>query len=313
MWRLPLTCRIAYLNAVFAFDPADASAVHPLSAHLAGYLFSRVDQFGVSILPSTPDKAFMLASALAKCVPVLLMPLGLAVLILLASLRSRRRALILLPIVILCVFGTPMTSDLVMRTLEDHYPFRIPGECPPSDSIFVFGGMLGLRDHGNAKPDWNGAAERFDEAITLQKSGKAPLIVFSGGPERYEGGPTEGEILRAEAIRRGVPGNSILVTQKTWNTESEARNLCALARQRDWTRVILVTSAYHMPRAALLSASCKVELVPMPVAYETPAPDTSWAYRRPEYYLLQGQALATSGTALHEYWGILLYRLFKHD
>jgi uncharacterized SAM-binding protein YcdF (DUF218 family) len=251
----------------------------------------------------------MPVSLLSKCLPILLMPFGASIILLVAALRWRRRLLVLFPALILYIFGVPVTADLVMRSLEDRYPHRSPAQCPPSDAIFVFGGMLSLRDYATVGPDWNDAADRFDKALSLYVAEKAPLVVFSGGPERYEGGPDEGEILRDEALRRGIPESAILVTRKTWNTESEAGILCTLASQRKWKRVLLVTSAYHMPRAMFLSASCKAERVPVPVAYQTPAPNTIWAFRRPEYYLPQARALATSETALHEYWGMSFYGL----
>ncbi|MFL6447749.1 MAG: YdcF family protein [Bryobacteraceae bacterium] len=249
----------------------------------------------------------MFVSVLSKCLPILLMPLGASVILLLFGLRWRRRLLTLLSLLILYVFGTPVTADLVMRSLEDRYPRRDPAQCPQSDAIFVFGGMLSLRGDGTAGPDWNEAEDRFDKALSLYVAGKAPLLVFSGGPERFEGGPDEGDMLRNEALRRGVPDTAIGVTRRTWNTESEAGILCSLARERKWKRVLVVTSAYHMPRAMLLSGKCEAERVPVPVAYQTPAPHTTWAFRRPEYYFPQGRALAMSETALHEYWGMLFH------
>jgi uncharacterized SAM-binding protein YcdF (DUF218 family) len=251
----------------------------------------------------------MSVSELSKCLPILLMPLGASVILLLFGLRWRRRLLTLLSLLILYVFGTPVTADFVMRSLEDRYAHRSPAQCPQSDAIFVFGGMLSLRGYETAGPDWNEAEDRFDKALSLYGAGKAPLLVFSGGPERFEGGPDEGDILRNEALRRGIPDSAILVTRKTWNTESEARILCSLTRERKWKRVLVVTSAYHMPRAMFLSAKCEAERVPVPAAYQTPAPHTMWAFRRPEYYLPQGRALAISEAALHEYWGMSLYAL----
>ncbi|MFL6415709.1 MAG: YdcF family protein [Bryobacteraceae bacterium] len=240
------------------------------------------------------------------------MPLGVSMLLLVvAALGSARRLFVLFPLMILYGFGVPVTADSVMRSLEDRYAHRNPADCPRADAIFVFGGMLTLRDYGTGNPEWNDAADRFEKALALYVSMKAPLVVFSGGPERYEGGPDEGEILRDEAIRRGLPKGAILVTPRTWNTDSEAKNLRLLAAERNWKRVLVVTSAYHMPRAMLVSAPCQAELVPVPVAYLTPAPNTGWAFRRPEYYFPRAHALSISETALHEYWGMWFNRLSR--
>ena len=105
----------------------------------------------------------------------------------------------------------------------------------------------------------------------------------------------------------GVPGGAIIVTHETENTEQEAGAITQIALLQRWKRVLIVTSAYHMPRAMRLSKDCLAELIPVPVAYETPDPETSWAYKRPEYFLPQAHALAISERALREYMGMLFF------
>src|ERR1700750_1704179 len=107
----------------------------------------------------------MFLSVLSKCLPILLMPLGASVILLLLGLRWRRRLLTVLSLLILYIFGAPVTADFVMRSLEDRYPHRSPTQCPQADAIFVFGGMLSLRGYGTAGPDWNVAEDLFDKRI----------------------------------------------------------------------------------------------------------------------------------------------------
>jgi uncharacterized SAM-binding protein YcdF (DUF218 family) len=192
-----------------------------------------------------------------------------------------------------------------MRSLEDRYPYRSVADCPQADAVFVFGGMLGPRDRTDGSIAWNEAAQRFDTAVRIIKAGKATTLVFSGGAIRYPGGSDEGELLKQEAIARGVPEKSLRLTGATANTKSEAAAVCLLADRMQWKRVLLVTSAYHMPRAMRLSSVCRVERVPVPIAYRTPDPSTSWAESRLDYYLPQAHALLNSELALHEYIGML--------
>ena len=107
-----------------------------------------------------------------------------------------------------------------------------------------------------------------------------------------------------------MPDGAILVTRATANTEEEANAIRMLVARKQWKRVLIVTSAYHMPRAMRLSTDCLADLTPVPVAYETPDPKTSWAYKRPEYFIPQAQALFISERALREYMGILVYTMF---
>ena len=129
-------------------------------------------------------------------VPLLFLPLGAALVLLLAALCSRKRSLIAAPFLLLALLGAPVISDRLMRSLEERFPYRSNQDCPKADAVFVFGGMLGLRAHSGGGIEWNDAAERFDRAVDLYQSGRASLLVLSGGAERYRGVPDEGELLK---------------------------------------------------------------------------------------------------------------------
>ncbi len=139
---------------------------------------------------------FMNSSVLSKCLPLLFLPLGAALLMLLAALRWRTKSLIATPLLLLSLLGMPAISNLLMSSLEDHFPYLSNEECPHADAIFVFGGMLSLRSHKGGGIEWNEAAERFYRAVDLYKAGRADVLVLSGGPETYPGGPDEGGLLK---------------------------------------------------------------------------------------------------------------------
>jgi uncharacterized SAM-binding protein YcdF (DUF218 family) len=229
---------------------------------------------------------------------------------LLAALCRRRKRLIVAPLLLLSVLGAPVISDHLMRSLEDRFSYRSNKECPKADAVFVFGGMLGPRSHQGADIEWNEAIKRFDRAVELYKTGTARVLVLSGGAGTYEGGPNEGELLKKKALALDVPDSAVIVTRRTANTEEEANAISQLVAWKHWRRVLIVTSAYHMPRAMLLSTDCLADLTPIPVAYETPDPGLSWPYKRPEYFIPQAHGLYVSERALREYMGILVYTVF---
>jgi uncharacterized SAM-binding protein YcdF (DUF218 family) len=249
----------------------------------------------------------MLSLDLNKTLPLICLPLGSTLMLLTIALRSRSRILVTTSVLILGALSTPVVADRLLRSLEDQYAYVPSTSCPAADAVFVFGGMLGPRDRTDGSIAWNEAAERFDRALDISRAGKVKLIVFSGGPERYESGPDEGNLLKEEAIRRGIPAEQVIVTGATWNTRSEASHVCRLAHELRWKRVLLVTSAYHMPRAMQLTKACVVERIAIPVAYQTSDPNTSWAERRADHYLPQGQGLLHSELALREYLGIAFH------
>src|ERR1700687_1336284 len=104
---------------------------------------------------------------LHKSLPVLILPLGASLLMLIAALRWRSRALIVTPLAVLWIFGTPAISNLLMRSLEDRYPPCAVQQCPQADVAFVFGGMLGPREQPGGDVEWNYASDRFDRALAL--------------------------------------------------------------------------------------------------------------------------------------------------
>lgn len=240
-----------------------------------------------------------------KALPLIFLPVGASLLLLAAALKWPTRVLIAAPLLLLGILSAPIVADRLLRSLEDRYPYRSVADCPRADAVFVFGGMLGPRDRADGSIAWNQAAERFDRAIRIMNDGKAGVLVFSGGPARYEGGPDEGELLKHEAITRGLAEQNVLVTGTTANTKSEAAVMCQLAAQMRWKRILLVTSAYHMARVMGLSQKCPAERIPVPVAYTTSDPSTSWEQSRFEYYLPQAEGIMHSEVALREYLGIL--------
>lgn len=251
----------------------------------------------------------MLSPDLNKTLPLLCLPVALSLALLMIALRWSRTLFIALTLLILVLFSSPAVADLLMGSLEDQYRYRPVAECPQSDAVFVFGGMLGPRDRTDGSIAWNEAAERFDRALQIVRAGKARVLVLSGGAERYPGGD-EGELLKQEAMDRGLTPKEIVVTQSTANTDQEARALSQLVALQHWKRVLIVTSAFHMARAMRLSEKCSAELIPVPVAYQTPDRRTLWAYKRLEYYIPQAEGLSISERALREYLGISFYSIF---
>lgn len=91
---------------------------------------------------------------------------------------------------------------------------------------------------------------RTDEAIRLYKSGWAPTIVFSGAALDTTG-PSNAEAMRQRAINQKVPDSAIIVEKYSRNTAENALNTSTSVSNLGYTRVILVTSAYHQRRASL--------------------------------------------------------------
>lgn len=246
-----------------------------------------------------------------KAIPVFVLPLGASILMLAAALRWRNRVLIALPLALLWILSTPVIADTVLLSLERRYTLRPNAAYPEADSVFVLGGgMLGPRDRQSDQVEWGPAADRFERAFTLCTSGRARMLVLSAG--ELGGEFSEGARLREIAIQRGLPPASIILTGQAPNTAAEAAALSQIAACLKWKRVLVVTSAVHMPRAMRLFRHCPAEIVPVPVNFLTPAPGQPQRSASVDPYLPHAEALFRSERALREYLGILFYSVVDH-
>ena len=181
-----------------------------------------------------------------------------------------------------------------------------------ADAIFALGGgVTGARDGGD-RLEWGQSADRLIRAIDLFNAGRARVLVLSAGALNDSGQITQGVRFKEIALRRGVPAESVIVTRETINTAAEADALTELASQFNWKRVLLVTSAYHMPRAMLLFRDCPAEIVPVPVNFQSVSAGTTSGFQIADY-LPNAEALFHSERACHEYLGIAVYSVFRRS
>ena len=91
---------------------------------------------------------------------------------------------------------------------------------------------------------------RAPTARELIQRGFAPRVLISGG---IDGPPyaLDALTLRRALIQDGIDPLSIDTDMASWNTGESAECVAEWAVTHQWRRVLLVTSAYHMPRAYL--------------------------------------------------------------
>lgn len=92
---------------------------------------------------------------------------------------------------------------------------------------------------------------RVRKAYQLYSEGWADLIVISGGTEDPSYGSFPASKMREELMRFGVPRKHVRLEEKSKNTREQAEEIIALAKEKDWKKLILVASHYHQFRAFL--------------------------------------------------------------
>lgn len=102
--------------------------------------------------------------------------------------------------------------------------------------------------HADAVVVLSGSPKRLPKGLALVRAGWAPLLVVSRSTD-----PTQ---LEERACAHRLDVRVLCRRADPYSTEGEARMVRALARQRGWTTVDVVTSRYHVFRARLLLRRC---------------------------------------------------------
>ena len=260
---------------------------------------------------------------LSKLLPLFVYPLGLGLLLQLVGLgaAARRRprwglGLSGAGIGLIWLFAMPLTSRQLIWGLEEQAAALTPREIPEADAVVVLGG--GLRP-ALAPRQGVEVAEGGDRLLTglrLMRDNKAPLLITSGGQGSFTTGdpaPPEAESARLLAIELGLPANRILSNPGSRTTAEEARDIGEMARERGWTRVLLVTSAFHMPRSlATFQQRSGLQVIPVACDYQLPSRRRYGGPTAGSVILgmaPDAQALHLSSLALKEHLGLMLYKL----
>jgi uncharacterized SAM-binding protein YcdF (DUF218 family) len=243
-----------------------------------------------------------------KILPLFFLPFGVVCGLVLLALWRKKWWPGLLALGVLGVCSLPLVSDRLMGWLETRYPEIPLASLQREDAVVVLGGILGPRVPGSDQTNWLDSVERFEAGVALVQAGKAGRLVFTGARFPWENRViTEGEELRKEAIARGVPAGKILVTREVDNTASEARAVAEMMKENGWKRVILVTTGWHMPRAALLFRRAGVDCVNFPVDFRR----NQKVSLNVRDFVPTAEAWQQTETAIREGYGYLFYRLFR--
>lgn len=254
---------------------------------------------------------------LSKLLPLLIYPLGLACVLLVVALICLKRrprwaaGAIALALALLLVSSNSGVSTAVIRSLEGRYQDTV--NLPEAEAIVVLGGAI--KPQFPPRP-WIDVAEEGDRVLhgaRLYLAGKAPLLVFSGGRITWGQGQSRSEAADmaelAEAL--GVPTRAILMEPDSLNTFENAAYTQVLLGDRGIERILLVTSAMHMPRALGIFKKQGFEAIPAPtdfhVARDPADPRLNTWQGRTLSLVPQTENLHYFTRALKEYIGIGIY------
>ncbi|MDN5843403.1 MAG: YdcF family protein [Alcaligenaceae bacterium] len=202
----------------------------------------------------------------------------------------------------LAFWSLPTSSLWAGGLLEQRYPYVAPAEQPQAQAIVVLGGNT-----ANGRKNWfepydqADTWQRTDTAANLYHAGKAPLVVVSGAA--LDGGQSEAKMMANALEADGIPGTNIVQEDHSLTTHQNAIYTAQLLRSLHIDRILLVTSALHMPRAMASFQKQGVTAIAAPSPPQIVVPDgPGFLFWQPDM-----RTLNASRSIIKEYLGLLVY------
>lgn len=205
----------------------------------------------------------------------------------------------------LIVLGLSPAGTLLLRPLEDRFP-QPALDGPAPDGIIVLGGAIDpVVGAARGQVSITDAATRITAGAALARRFPGAKLVYTGGSNAFVATTgSEADDARRVWVDLGIDPARIVLEGRSRNTDENARFTRDMLRPEPSQRFLLVTSAYHMPRAVGVFREARMPIVPYPVDYRTTG---TWRDLLPHSQAVVG--LRMFDVAAREWIGLVAYRL----
>lgn len=233
---------------------------------------------------------------------LLIMLLGGVVLLHTKWQRFARIAISIVGVLALLIATLPL-GQWIMSPLEERFPFPtlLPSQI---DGIIVLGGSIDSRLSAmRRQTQLNDTAERLIMAVSLARRFPEAKVVFTGG----SGSLTRQDLKEAHFAKRlfahlGFAPDRVIYEDQSRNTYENASLSQMLVNPKQGQVWLLVTSAFHMPRAVGCFRRVGWYVIPYPVDYRTKGEAANWSFA---FNLTGGMHSLAYG--MHEWLGLFFY------
>ena len=222
------------------------------------------------------------------------------------------KTLRLMPVIILvwAVFTYLSTTsplvNLVLRFYET--PYQPVAQGKTYDCALVLSGASYFDRYSQAL-QLNDAAERLTEPVILYRKGVVKKLLISGGSaSAFPPFQKEALYVRQFWLNMGIPDSAILVEAESRNTLENAqfsKNL--LQKSGAGSKILLVTSALHMPRSKYIFEKAGIRADPYPVDFMIMR-GRKWKFDLRDYLIPKSTVLSKWEALIHEWVGMLAAR-----
>jgi uncharacterized SAM-binding protein YcdF (DUF218 family) len=206
---------------------------------------------------------------------------------------------------VLLLLSSPVVVDRMMAGLESSALNTYRPEVT-YDVVVLLGGVVDVSGSTREQPAYGQNVDRLTRVFELLRQDKAKRVIISGG-RLTEGLPTEAAFLQQQLIAWGIAPERIVAESSSMNTHENAVKSAALIRADQAQSVLLVTSAFHMPRAAGCFTAAGVTFDSLPVDYRMR--DAS----RDGSMLPRAEYLGEATRVLRELVGRVVYRVLGYS
>jgi uncharacterized SAM-binding protein YcdF (DUF218 family) len=206
---------------------------------------------------------------------VLLPPASLMIMVLAGAVLIKTKyqragkGLVITGITLLYLLSTNLVSNLLISPLESDYA---PLKGPVADAravVVLTSGIQDLSHLGLGVVSDSSSLRRLVYGIKIYKKNSGMKLIIVGGradPVRPQ--VSFGRVLGDEALELGVSEDDLLIEEESKNTYEGALNLSDNFNDSEGRRVVIVTSAFHMPRSVKLYRKAGFDVIPAPTDFK---------------------------------------------
>ncbi len=259
----------------------------------------------------------------SKFLPLFIYPIGFIFFLLLLGLifarnRKFQQWVMIICFVVVYLAGNRMVSMSLAKSLEWQY-------MPVTDTqgvtvAVVLGGATEPPLFPRSMVEVNSAGDRVIYAAKLYQEGTVKTLLLSGGTISWlDDGANEEAYTPAQGMKElvmmmGVPESAIGLENYSQNTLENAEYCARILRKTGVKKIILITSAMHMPRSVKLFEAQGLDVIPAPTDYTVTKTgwEELWSGGVYEWLL---NLIPTAGnvslttSVLKEYTGMMVYRI----
>ncbi len=125
----------------------------------------------------------------------------------------------------------------------------------PADAIVVLGYGPPVAESGGPVAE---LVRRVEKGVELYKDDMAPVLIMTGGNTYKD--YYESEVMKDVAVSMGVPPEAVICERQAMSTIDNAGHTARIMDERGMESCIVVSSPYHLKRAARLFSAAGIEV-----------------------------------------------------